>query len=120
VNYRNKTELLNFFAPKGFVSTKRFYQKEGKSLFLVTMGRQDGLKKGDEVGVYSVRRGPDILGQKSVANEEVLVMTGTVSENLTDTTAWIAPEDEAAAKRVRRGDLVKLQHSDNFFLKIMK
>jgi hypothetical protein len=53
--------------------------------------------------------------------EEIFVASGTVAPMLlTDTTAWIALDDDAQAVKVRRGDLVKQKHTKGFLESLNK
>ncbi len=112
VSSNNKVDILNVFATKGYIASKRTH--EGKSLFQVTLGKQDGLKKGDAVSIFSVRKSAPLFDGTIPPNEEILVVECTVSEMVTDATAWIYPKDETRAAQVRRGDLAREVHKRGF------
>ena len=112
----NRADLLNLFASKGYVVARRLHGTRKTSAFQVSMGKLDGLKAGDKVDVFSVRPTDNTLLKSAPATEEIFVASGTVAPMLlTDSTAWVALDEEEKAPRVRRGDLVKQKHTKGFF-----
>lgn len=118
VAVHNKTEILNLFASSGYVVARRTFNS--KSLLQISIGREDGIKPGDKVAIYSVRKATPMLDGSIPPNEEVMVVNTTVSKVVTPTSAWVAPDDEAMALKVRRGDVARERHEDNFLIGIVK
>lgn len=102
-------DLLNSFSPRGQVVERRVFAKEKHSLFLITTGSGDGLKPNDEVRFFRMVPGAVIPGRPG-REMEYPVTKGRVSKIIDEDSAWIFVSDEDAAKRVRRGDLVKKVH----------
>ena len=103
-----RIDLKNFFAPKGFILSKRSDGK--KNLFQVTLGSQHGLRKGNNVNIYSIKSIPNPLTGED-ETEEVVIAKGKVSEKLTANRAWIIVEDENPSNPVHLGDYMKVEYS---------
>lgn len=117
VNQRNN--LLSEFASKGYVSARK--SNGTKNIFFTTLGLTQGVKPGDAVQIYDVRRAEhtDLKGGEA-DEEEVLVADGTVTENITGKGSWIYVSDEQKAKVIRRGNVVKSHHKDGILDAVTK
>lgn len=117
VNFRN--DLLREFTVRGYVMARKI--NGNKNIFQVSLGLEQGIKPGDSVQIYDVRRsGQTDLKGGDAEDEEVLVTEGTVTENITGKNAWIFVGDEQKARKIRRGNLVKTHHADNPLDKLKK
>jgi len=110
-----RAEVLNEFAPKGYISERR--AREKKSIFRALISRQTGAKKGDEVEIFSLRRSVDPLTKRTITDQS-LVATGRVSDVVGEESSWVIVDDEKAAARVRRGDVIKVKHNMAWYEKI--
>jgi hypothetical protein len=113
-------DLFNFFAGRGYVSSKKMLGK--KSIFEITIGKEDGLKPGDKVIFYSRRKteGGGLKKKQAETLEEIVVAEGLVTDNVTNDEAWVYVSDEDKAKKIMRGDVVKPEHSGSFFKKVLR
>ncbi|VAW59119.1 hypothetical protein MNBD_GAMMA08-595 [hydrothermal vent metagenome] len=108
--YESKVQLQNNFAARGYITEHR--AKEGKHIFKITMGKQAGVKEGQEVDIIQVFINDNQLtGEASM--EESKLMEGEVSNQIGNNYAWITISDEILAKRVRLGDVVKVRFTDS-------
>lgn len=105
--YAARIELKNFFAPKGYIMEKR--TDGSQSIFQVTIGRLHGLGQGDDVNIYTLASMTNPLtGENDIV--ESLIATGKVSEQITDTRAWIILDEEDPLRPVHLGDYVKVEY----------
>lgn len=112
-------EFNNFFAPKGYIVDRR--ANSYQSVFKVLMGRDQGVKPGDNIVIYSLRRKkPDAVTEKELW-EEVPLAQGTVSDRVGEVESWILVDDNISSDKVRAGDYVKVKYEENsFFTKISR
>ena len=108
-------QLKNIFAPKGYVVERRTDGE--KSIFKVLMGQGQGVKTGDKVVIYSLRHKHNALTGKDEI-DELPVSTAKVSDQVTDTFSWVAPDDKESSEKVRLGDYVKVQYDQSIASKI--
>lgn len=103
-----RTQLQNLFSQKGFVVDKRT-NKKNKTIFQVSLGKQDGLEPGSKIEIYTRFLMENQL-TKDVRAEERKVADGKVTDFIGDDSAWIVINDEIEAERVKLGDHVKVLH----------
>jgi hypothetical protein len=109
-------ELKNLIAPKGYVSERR--TDGSKSIFKVLIGRAQGIKQGDKVVIYSLRKETNALtGNEQM--KEVSITEGTVSNQINDTASWVIPENTDTSMQVRLGDFVRVKYEEKSFLSKM-
>ena len=112
------TDLLKVFASNGYVESKKTNGK--KSIFKITLGAQNGLKPGSKVRIYNLQPEADTFAKNNGAVEEIVVADATVTQNLTDTSAWIELTDETNAEKVLRGHVVRPEHTTGTFQEFMR
>jgi len=110
--HRNRADLKNMFAPKGYVVEKRALGKD--VIFKVMVGKTHGAASQDKLTFYTVRKNENRLTKK-VEYEEVPIVTGVLSDQIGDDFAWIVPDDLDKAKQIRLGDFVKVVYKKGFF-----
>lgn len=108
-------ELKNIFAPKGYVVECRTNSE--KSIFKVLVGRGQGVKAGDKVVIYSLRKKHNALTGKDEI-DELPVAEAKVSDQVTDAFSWVVPDDKEASVKVKLGDYVKVKYEQSFMSKI--
>jgi len=102
-----KNEVLNEFAPKGYITEKRIKAKDKKSIFRVQLGKNTGAKQGDKVEIWTLQK----VGSSF---DEVSLGTGVMSNIIGNDGSWILVEDEKVANRVRKFDYVKVKMGGGF------
>lgn len=110
--HRNRADLKNMFAPKGYVVEKRAMDKN--VIFKVMIGKAHGAASQDKLTFYTVRKNENRLTKK-VEFEEIPLTAGVLSDQITDDYAWIVPDDSDKAKQIRLGDFVKVVYKKSFF-----
>ena len=103
-----RNDIVNEFSPKGYVIERRAKDKEKASIFRVMLGKQTGTKTGDPVEIYSLQRDENPLTRK-VSITEVRVAGGRLSDVVGNDESWVLVDDEKEARRVRRGDIVRVK-----------
>jgi hypothetical protein len=111
-----RNEFLNLFAPKGYVLSRR--DKDKKSILRVSIGSEQGIVPGNSVIIFSEQESIHPITHK-VSYNKIPVVEGTVSEIVTPQEAWIIPEDEDKAKRVRLGDLIEVVYKDSLWSRLL-
>lgn len=106
-----KADLLNVFAPRGFVIGRRTNGK--KMIFKVSMGSAQGLLPGARVVVVSEQDSTNPITKKS-STDLIDVVKGRVSELVLTSEAWIIPDDDEKAGKVSLGDQVMVKHEKGF------
>ncbi len=109
--------FLNQFAPKGYVLGKR--QNGSKSLFRISIGSDQGIVPDIPVVIFTEKESIHPITKK-VGYDRIPVAEGRVSDLVTAGEAWVVPDDEDKAKRVRMGDQVGVVHKDSVWTKIMR
>lgn len=112
-------EFKNFFAPRGYIIDRR--ANATQSVFKVLIGRDHGVKPGDNIVIYSPRKQkPDAITGKE-AMEELEIAQGSVSDRVGESESWVTVDDKLLADKVRTGDYVKVKYEENsFFTKIIR
>jgi hypothetical protein len=107
----SREQLLNVFAPKGYVIGRRSAGK--KVIFRISMGAAQGVVAGANVVIYSEQETENPLnGQKTI--DLIDVVKGKVSTLVLPNEAWIVPDDDEKAAKVTIGDQVQVKHEANF------
>ena len=101
-----KNEVLNEFAPKGYITEKRVKGKE--AIFRVQLGKNTGAKKGDKVEIWTLQK-------VGASLDEVSLGTGVMTNITGNDGSWILVDDEKVAGRVRKYDYVKVKMGGGFF-----
>jgi hypothetical protein len=107
-----RAEVLNEFAPRGYISERR--EKDKKSIFRALISKHTGAKQGDAVEIFTLKASKDGLTGR-VATDQTLVAKGRVSNVVGDESSWVIVGDEKEAAQVRRGDIVRVRHSNSMF-----
>lgn len=107
--------VLNEFAPKGYVSERRVHEKV--SYFRILLGREAGVKTGQDVVIYTVERSTDPL-TKRVTTTDARVAGGRVSNLVSDEYSYVVVDNEEEARRVRLGDVVRVKFDVAFWERI--
>ena len=100
-----KNEVLNEFAPKGYITERR--TKEKKSIFRVQLGKNTGAKTGNKVEIWTLQK----VGSSF---DEVSLGSGVMSNIVGNDGSWILVDDEKVAGRVRKFDYVKVKMGGGF------
>lgn len=109
--------LRNVFAKRGYILEKRTF--EGKSIFKINLGSEDGLKHGDKfemIGQYEVEN--PISGKSEI--ERRVIATGVISDKIDPKSSWIILDDKKQESVVRVGDMIKMKYSKSSFKSITK
>jgi len=107
-----KVELLNVFAPRGFVIGRRTNGK--KTIFKVSMGSTQGLIPGSTVVIASEQDSVNPITKKA-STDLIDVVKGKVSELVLTSEAWVIPDDDEKARKVSLGDQVIVKHEGNLW-----
>jgi len=102
---RNRTEFQNLFAPKGYVIEKRV--SGNKAIFKIMLGATQGIKSQDKLSFFSLQQSVNPLTQQT-SFEEVLLVDGVASDQVSADFCWVVPLDQAKAGKIRLGDFVKV------------
>ena len=98
-------EMLNAFAPKGYVTEKRMH--DGKTIFKVMLGKKLGVTPELDVTFMRLRPAEDPM-TKQKYNEELVLGEGTVSDQVGEDFSWVVPKSSNLAKDLKRGDIVRV------------
>jgi len=107
--FRVQDQLLNLFAPKGYVLRRMTTAKGDKSVFQISIGAQHGLVPGQKMVVKTQREARNPITGK-ISHEDVEITSASVSTLVSPSEAWIVPESEEAAANIRLGDVVEVRH----------
>lgn len=110
---QRRAEILAETAPRGYVLERR--TRGTASIFRVALAKSTAARSEDRVEILSQRPDPDST-PRSPRIEQVLVAQGSVA--LTDAGAgstWVLVSDEAQARAVRRGDVVRVKRGGAYF-----
>lgn len=112
-----KSALKNAFAKKGYILEKRTF--DGKAIFKITLGSQDGIKQDDDfevIGQFEVENA--ISGATDV--ERRTIATGKVADQIHGKTAWVVINEKEKNNSIRLGDAVKIKYKKNQLESLMK
>lgn len=109
-------DIKNFFAKKGYILEKRVLKK--KVIFKISLGSNDGIKRGDRLIIYSKKTEKNPITGKSEMIESV-ISEGRVSDKINNESAWIVVKDKKKGNRIRVGDVVKIKYKKNVFKSIV-
>lgn len=108
-----RTKLQNFFAPSGYVLERR-ENKDHKNIFKISIGTTHGSKQGAACDFYqTIASKNPVTGVTS--NEEYVIATGEVSNQVGPDYAWVVVNDDQASNKIRLGDKVKFHYTAGFF-----
>lgn len=100
--------IRNAFAKRGFVLEKRSF--EGKSIFKINLGSEDGIKHGDKFEVIGQYESVNAISGKSEIERRVIA-TGVISDKIDPKNCWIILDDKKQDAVLRVGDMVKMKYS---------
>lgn len=106
----SRVELLNLFAPKGYVTGKR--EKNGKPIFRISIGSQHGLEPRMPVRFYTEQESINPINNKPTY-DRVPLFEGVVSKLVSPGEAWVVPDSADKARQVRLGDPVDVIFKDS-------
>lgn len=109
--------IRNAFAKRGYIFEKRTF--DGKSIFKINLGKEDGIEHGDRF---------DVLGQYEVENsitgkieiERRIISTGRVSDKIDPKVSWVVLDDKKQENAIRIGDTVKMKYKKSALKSIGK
>jgi hypothetical protein len=107
-----KSDLKNFFAKRGYILEKRVLKN--KTIFKVSLGSADGLKRGDKFEIIQKREEKNSITDKSEISEVVLG-EGVVSDIVNSDSAWVIVKNDDILNVVRLGDIIKMKYKNAFF-----
>jgi hypothetical protein len=102
-----RSQVLNEFSPKGYITERRIDEKEKASIFRVQIGKNTGAKTGDTVEIFTYQK-------VDTTYDEVLVGKGVMSDTVGREGSWIRVNDEKVAARVKKYDYVKVKNGGIF------
>jgi curli biogenesis system outer membrane secretion channel CsgG len=110
-------KLKNFFAKKGYILEKRV--KDKKVIFKISLGSEDGIKKGD---IFEVFAKYEI--QNQITNETEIekrfISLGKVTSEINAKSAFVIIDDEEKIDSIRLGDQIKMKYQLSASDKIFK
>jgi hypothetical protein len=112
-----EASIRNAFAKRGYVLEKRSF--EGKSIFKINLGSEDGIKHGDKfevVGQYEVENA--ITGKSEI--ERRVIGTGVISDKIDPKNCWIILDDKKQESVIRIGDMIKMKYSKSSLKSLAK
>jgi translation initiation factor 2 beta subunit (eIF-2beta)/eIF-5 len=100
-------QIANEVAPEGLVVSKKVSIK-GKNdlIFLINMGKNEGLYESQKVIVYKETIFKDEIEAKTITTK-VRIGTATVSNQIMDSYAWIVMDDDDHNHVIEVGDLIQ-------------
>lgn len=110
------TDLRNFFASldKAYIFAKKEYKN--KYIFQISFGKDNGLKQGEKLEIYSTTEIHNPLDD-SRKIEEVKLGQAIVSNIIFAESAWIIVKDKEIANKLQLGDYVKRSFKRSSFEK---
>lgn len=110
-------DLKNALAKRGYVIGKRSY--DGKSIFKINLGSEDGIKPGDQfeiIGRYDVSN--QITGDSET--ESRIIAKGEITQHIDPETSWAIIDDEKIESAIRLGDSIKFKYERGLFAKLAR
>ncbi|MBM7456970.1 hypothetical protein HNR62_002872 [Oceanisphaera litoralis] len=104
----NSHELLNDFAPKGYVLERRDTPKGSKSLIRISVGTEHGAADGAKVVFKRKEKRINPLTDKETI-EYVPLGEGSITNLLDVNGAWVKPKSKSVTETLRVGDVAELQ-----------
>lgn len=101
-----KNRLHNIFIYNGYILEKRAY--DGKTIFRINLGSNDGLAMGDKFKVYSIENNYNPITDENTP-EEIEIGTGVVSNIISHNNAWVIIDDKKTTDKIRLGNIVKIK-----------
>lgn len=99
-------QIANDVAPEGLVVSKKVSIKDSdEMIFLINMGKNEGLYESQKVILYKEVILKDEIEAKTITNK-VRIGTATVSNQIMESYAWIVMDDEDHNSVIEVGDLV--------------
>lgn len=112
-----KAKLQNVFAKQGYILEKRIY--DNNTIFKISLGSNDGIKKGDEFDIKGKFEITNPITDKSEI-EKRLITSGKVSNIVNSKTAWVVINDKDQIDNIRLGDIVKIKYKDSILTKMLR
>jgi len=100
-------QIANEVAPKGLIVSKKVAIDDNEDfIFMVNMGRSEGLCEGQKLLVYKEIVSKDEIDAKTL-NEKAYIGTATVSNQVNDHYAWMMMDDSDQNPYVEVGDVIR-------------
>jgi len=100
-------QIANEIAPEGLVVSKKVSIDDDEDyIFMVNMGKLDGLREGQKLLVFKEIVFKDEIDAKTMTNK-VGIGSATVSDQVMDHYAWMIMDDEDHSKAIEVGDIVR-------------
>ena len=112
-----KIAIKNFFAKKGYILEKRFFN--GKTIFKISIGSLDGIKHGDKFEITSQYEVENAITNESEV-ETRIIASGTVTDKIEPKVSWTVIDDETQIEKIRLGDSVKIKYKKGSFDNVLK
>jgi len=109
--------LKNFFSKKAYIYEMK--KESSNRIVKVTLGLNHGAKEGEEVNFYKVEDSFNVLTEQS-KQEEIIIGTGTISDQITETSSWVIVDELNLGKTIQAGDFIKINYEEGFFSKTGK
>lgn len=100
-------QIANEVAPEGLIVSKKVSIDDDEDfIFMVNMGKSDGLREGQKLLVHKELVFKDEIDAKTMTNK-VQIGTATVSDQVMAHYAWIIMDDEDHNSAIEVGDIVR-------------
>lgn len=100
-------QIANEVAPEALIVSKKVAIDDNEDfIFLVNMGKNEGLREGKKLLVSKEIIFKDEVNGKTISNK-VRIGTATVSDQITDHYAWMMMDDEDLARGIEVGDMIR-------------
>lgn len=100
-------QIANEVAPEGLIVSKKVSINDNDDfIFMVNMGKTEGLREGQTLHIFKELVFKDEIDAKTMMNK-VQIGTATVSDQVMDHYAWMIMDDEDQSKVIEVGDIVR-------------
>ena len=104
----NEYKIKAAFAKTGYIMEKRTLGD--KSIFLVNVGKNDGIKQEDKIDIIQKYTEINPLTGKTETHTR-LVTKATVSDKIEDGRAWVVVKDQNLSSAIKLGDMAKITYN---------
>ncbi|MDD2780074.1 hypothetical protein [Sulfuricurvum sp.] len=100
-------QIANSVAPEGLIVSKKVsIEDDEEFIFLINMGKDEGVYEGQKLLVYKEIVFKDEIEAKTITNK-VRIGTATVSDQITAHYAWMFMDDEDHNSAIEVGDIIR-------------
>lgn len=108
-----KSEIKNFLGglSKAYIFAKKSLDKH--SIFQISMGDKDGLKKGEKLDIYTLQEIHNPLNDSTTV-EEVKLGQAIVSAQVYSDSAWVIIKNKKISDKIKLGDFARRTFKKSF------